>query len=106
DGEELSLAYVAWDSEIASTNVIGTVLSDIGYDVTLVQVENGPMWVAVASGKTDAIVAAWLPATHGDHYAKFEGEFEDLGVNLEGAKVGLIVPAYMEIDSIEDLIEE
>ncbi len=105
EGQELSLAYVAWDSEIASTNVIGTVLSDLGYDVTLVQVENGPMWEAVASGKTDAIVAAWLPATHGDHYEKYDGEFEDLGANLEGAKIGLVVPAYMDINSIEDLVE-
>jgi len=103
EGVEINIAYVAWDSEIASTNVIGTVLSDMGYDVTLVQVENGPMWVAVASGQTDAIVAAWLPATHGDQYEKYEGEFDDLGPNLEGAKVGLIVPAYMDINSIEDL---
>lgn len=105
DGVEINLAYVAWDSEIASTNVIGTVLSDMGYDVTLTQVENGPMWEAVSSGQTDAIVAAWLPGTHGDHYEKYEGEFDDLGPNLEGAKIGLVVPAYMEIDSIEDLVE-
>ncbi|WP_422485997.1 glycine betaine ABC transporter substrate-binding protein [Gudongella sp. DL1XJH-153] len=105
DGAEINVAYVAWDSEIASTNVIGTVLSDMGYDVTLTQVENGPMWEAVASGQTDAIVAAWLPGTHGDHYDKYESEFEDLGANLEGARIGLIVPAYMDINSIEDLVE-
>ncbi|WP_409228445.1 glycine betaine ABC transporter substrate-binding protein [Gudongella sp. SC589] len=105
DGVEINLAYVAWDSEIASTNVIGTVLSDMGFDVSLTQVENGPMWEAVASGQTDAIVAAWLPGTHGDHYEKYESEFEDLGANLEGARIGLVVPAYMEIDSIEDLVE-
>lgn len=106
DGQEISLAYVAWDTEIASTNVIGTVLSDLGFDVTLTQVENGPMWEAVASGNTDAIVAAWLPGTHGDHYEKFEAEIDDLGANLEGAAIGLVVPSYMDIDSIEDLIED
>ena len=105
DGVEINLAYVAWDSEIASTNVIGAVLSDMGYDVTLTQVENGPMWEAVASGQTDAIVAAWLPGTHGDHYDNYEGEFDDLGANLEGARIGLVVPAYLDINSIEDLVE-
>ncbi|MBK5261363.1 MAG: glycine/betaine ABC transporter [Peptostreptococcaceae bacterium] len=105
DGVEINLAYVAWDSEIASTNVIGKVLSDMGYDVTLTQVENGPMWEAVASGQTDAIVAAWLPSTHGDQYEKYKAEIDDLGANLEGAKIGLVVPAYMDIDSIEDLVE-
>lgn len=106
DGQEINLAYVAWDTEIASTNVIGTVLSDLGYDVSLTQVENGPMWEAVASAQTDAIVAAWLPGTHGDHYENFKAEIDDLGPNLEGAAIGLVVPAYMDIDSIEDLIEE
>lgn len=106
DGDEINLAYVAWDTEIASTNVVGAVLSDLGYDVTLTQVENGPMWEAVASGNTDAIVAAWLPATHADHYANFEDEVINLGPNLKGAAIGLIVPAYMDIDSIEDLAKK
>ncbi|HWJ78070.1 MAG TPA: glycine/betaine ABC transporter, partial [Niallia sp.] len=30
---------------------------------------------------------------------------EDLGTNLEGTKLGLVVPSYMDIDSIEDLKE-
>ena len=105
DGEPIRLAYVAWDTEIASTNVIGTVLEDMGYDVTLTQVEAGPMWASVASGDSDAIVAAWLPATHEKYLSDYQDQVEDLGPNLEGAKIGLVVPAYMEIDSIEDLAD-
>lgn len=105
DGEPIKLAYVAWDTEIASTNVIGTVLEDMGYDVTLTQVEAGPMWASIASGDSDAIVAAWLPATHEKYMADYKDQVEDLGPNLEGAKIGLVVPAYMEIDSIEDLAD-
>lgn len=102
-GDKITLGYVAWDSEIASTNVIGKVLEDLGYKVTMRQVEAGPMWTGVADGSLDAIVAAWLPSTHADYYEKYEGKFEDLGPNLEGTKLGLVVPAYMDIDSIEDL---
>jgi len=105
DGEPIKLAYVAWDTEIASTNVIGLVLEDMGYDVTLTQVEAGPMWAAVASGDADAIVAAWLPGTHAKYMEDYKDQVEDLGPNLEGAKIGLVVPAYMDIDSIEDLVE-
>ncbi len=105
EGEKIKLAYVAWDTEIASTNVIGLVLKDMGYDVTLTQVEAGPMWAAVASGDADAIVAAWLPGTHEKYMADYADQVEDLGPNLEGAKIGLVVPTYMEIDSIEDLVE-
>jgi len=103
DGEKVSLAYVAWDSEIASTNVVGHVLESIGYEVELVQLEAGPMFAAVASGDADALVAAWLPLTHADYVEEYGEDMESLGTNLEGAKTGLVVPSYVEADSIEDL---
>ena len=105
DGEKIEIAYVAWDSNIASTNVMTLVLEDMGFDVTTTQVEAGPMWTAVAGGDADASLAGWLPVTHKDYLADYEDEIEDLGPNLEGAKVGLVVPEYMDIDSIEDLQE-
>ncbi|MGG3561863.1 glycine betaine ABC transporter substrate-binding protein [Neobacillus rhizosphaerae] len=103
NGDKINIGYVAWDSEIASTNVIGKVLTELGYKVTLTQLEAGPMWTGVADGSLDAHVAGWLPSTHADYYEKYKGKFEDLGENLKGTKLGLVVPAYMDIDSIEDL---
>lgn len=105
DGDEIKLAYVAWDSEIASHNVMKLVLEDMGYDVTLVQVEAGPLWTAVADGSADASLAAWMPLTHKTYADKFEGDFEELGVNMTGVKIGLVVPTYMDITSVEDLKE-
>lgn len=105
DGEEIDLAYVAWDSEIASTNVVALVLESIGFDVTMTQVEAGPMWAAIAGGDADASLAAWLPITHKDYIDDYKDDLEDLGPNLEGAKIGLVVPTYMDINSIEDLQE-
>src|SRR5690606_8618344 len=102
-GEEIPLAYVAWDSEIASTHVVGAVLEDLGYNVKLVQLDAGPMFTAVAQGDADAMVAAWLPGTHAAYMEEYGDKLDDLGVNLEGAKIGLVVPHYMDIDSIEDL---
>ena len=104
NGAKLKLAYVAWDSEIASTHVVKQVLEEkLGYQAELMQVEAGPMWVGVANGDADASVAAWLPVTHADYYNEYKDKLVDLGPNLEGARIGLVVPAYMEIDSIEDL---
>ncbi len=103
DGDKIKLAYVAWDSEIASHNVMKIVLEDMGYKVTLTQVEAGPLWTAVADGSADASLAAWMPLTHETYAEKFEGKFEELGVNMEGVKIGLVVPQYMDINSIEDL---
>ncbi|WP_078553231.1 glycine betaine ABC transporter substrate-binding protein [Bacillus alkalicellulosilyticus] len=103
DGDAITLSFVAWDSEIASTHMIGKVLEDLGYNVTLTQLEPGPLWASIATGAADAMVSAWLPGTHAAYLADYEGDIVDLGVNLEGAKIGLVVPAYMDIDSIEDL---
>lgn len=104
DGKKLTLAYVAWDSEIASTNVVRQVLQDrLGMKAEMLQVEAGPMWAGVADGSADAMVAAWLPTTHQDYLDKYKDKVEDLGVNLKGTKLGLVVPSYMEIGSIADL---
>lgn len=103
-GDKLKLSYVAWDSEIASTNLLEYVLeSKLGYDVTALQVEAGPMWTGVASGDVDASPAAWLPLTHADYWAEYGDKLEDLGPNMTGVKTGLVVPAYVDINSIEDL---
>ncbi|WP_054956593.1 glycine betaine ABC transporter substrate-binding protein [Paenibacillus dakarensis] len=102
--KELKLSYVAWDSEIASTHLVQYVLENkLGYKVTALQVEAGPMWTGVANGDVDATVAAWLPLTHADYWNKYKEQVEDLGANMEGVKTGLVVPSYMNINSIEDL---
>jgi len=103
DGEEIELSYVEWDTEVSSSNVIKLALEDIGFDVTITPLDNAVMWQSVADGETDGMVAAWLPGTHGELYDEYKDELVDLGANLEGAKIGLVVPTYMDIDSIEDL---
>jgi len=102
--ETIELGYVLWDSEIASTHVVAAVLMDeLGYDVNLTSVDAGPMWTGVAQGDFDAIVAAWLPATHEAYWAEYGDRLVDLGPNLEGADIGWAVPAYVEVDSITEL---
>lgn len=104
DNSSVKLAYVAWDSEIASTNVVKEVLeSKLGVTVEMLQVDAGPMWAGIADGSADAMVAAWLPGTHASYLEKYGNDIIDAGVNLDGTKTGLAVPAYMDINSIEDL---
>ncbi len=100
----LKLTYVAWDSEIASTNVVAEVLRGLGYKVTIQAMEMQPMWASIATNAADAQVSAWLPTTSAKFYSDYQGQFVDLGANLKGARVGLAVPKYMKnINSIEDL---
>lgn len=105
NGDPFSLSFVAWDSELASTNVVRYVLSEkLGYEAEALQVEIGPMWLGVAQGDADAMVAAWLPVTHADFWDKYGSQVEDLGANMLDVRSGLAVPAYMEnVNSIADL---
>lgn len=104
--QEIKLAYVQWDSEVASTHVIAEVLKDQGYKVTLIPLDNAVMWESVARGESDAMVSAWLPNTHRAQYKQYRKELVNLGANLTGAKLGLVVPDYMRVDSIADLSTE
>jgi glycine betaine/proline transport system substrate-binding protein len=105
---EVDLVYVEWAREVAITHVAGEILSRMGYDVDITSVANAAMWASVASGDADAHLSAWLPSTHGMYYGP-EGEYtdqvEDLGVTYNDAKLGLVVPAYVEYDSIQEAAE-
>lgn len=103
----ITLSYVTWDTEIASTNVIAEVLRQAGYTVETMPLDNAIMWSSVATNEADAMVGAWLPNTHAPQYEQYGDQMEDLGPNLEGAITGLTVPTYMEdVNSIEDLSDE
>ena len=106
DEKDINLVYVEWDTEVASTNVVGEVLKDMGYNVTLTPLDNGVMWESIAKGEADAMVAAWLPKMHAPKMEQYKDDVMELGPNLEGARVGLVVPKYMEVDSIADLSDE
>jgi glycine betaine/proline transport system substrate-binding protein len=101
--QEVELAYVEWSSEVASTNVVRAVLEQLGYQVKITPVSAAAMWQAVGAGDADAMVAAWLPTTHGHYLDKVRDQVVDLGANLDGTKIGLVVPEYVSIDSISQL---
>ncbi|PAU76445.1 glycine betaine ABC transporter substrate-binding protein [Halomonas salipaludis] len=101
--DSVNLAYVEWASEVASTNVVRAVLEQAGYEVDMTSLSAAAMWQALSTGDADAIVAAWLPTTHAEYLERVGDDVEDLGPNLDGTKLGLVVPEYTDVDSIEDL---
>nr|WP_254059051.1 glycine betaine ABC transporter substrate-binding protein [Methanogenium sp. MK-MG] len=101
--KEVSIGYVLWDSEIASTNVVKKVYEQAGYDVELKAVDAGPLYQALADGKVDMSVSAWLPTTQANYWETYGDDIVLVGKNLEGAKIGLVVPSYVTIDSITEM---
>ncbi|WP_428909570.1 glycine betaine ABC transporter substrate-binding protein [Niallia sp. Krafla_26] len=103
NGESIEIVITPWDTERASGEVVKQVLEQHGFKVKVTPVDPAIMFEAIATGEGDASVAPWLPNTHKSFYEKHKDNVVDLGENLTGTRTGLVVPAYMDIDSIEDL---
>lgn len=105
-GKKVTLGYVEWDSEVASTNVLAEAMRQHGYNVTITPLDNAVNWQSVANKQVDGTVSAWLPNTHKDLYAKYKNDVDLLGPNLKGVKLGFVVPDYMDVNSIADLTNQ
>lgn len=102
-GETVEIVSTPWDSERSSSAVLKIAMEQKGFKVNVTDVDVAVMFESVANGDADATAAAWLPMTHKDFYSKYEDKLEDLGPNLTGAKIGLVVPEYVDLTSIEEL---
>ena len=76
---------------------------DLGYKVILKLADVNEVFSEIAEGKADAFLDVWVPSTHRHYLERYKGEFEDLGPNYKLARTGLVVPDYMEVNSIEEL---
>ncbi len=89
----LRLVYPEWSTEIASAHLFQAVLQErMGYRVQVDPVSVDKMWKQVATGEADILTGAWLPLTHRDYYTEYRDAVQDLGANLTGARIGLVVP--------------
>lgn len=104
--KNLTVAYVAWQSAVASNNVIKQVLQSVGYNVTLKQTTTGPMYAGVASGSADFMIDSWLPTTDASYWNKFKNQLVDVGVSVKKCPEGLVVPSYVKINSVKDLAQD
>ena len=100
----VKLVYVNWAEGVAMTSLAKVILEEkMGYDVEMTMADVAPIFTALANSDQDAFMDAWLPVTHESYMAEYGDNLEDLGNNFEDAKIGLIVPSYVAIDSIEEL---
>jgi glycine betaine/proline transport system substrate-binding protein len=102
----VNIVYVAWDSEIASSYVLKAVIENkLGYECEMLEVTLTSLWDSIAHKDQDVTVAAWLPSLQKKQRNKYKDKVINLGPNLEGTKIGLVVPDYVSINSINQLDE-
>ncbi|GAB6138074.1 glycine betaine ABC transporter substrate-binding protein [Halanaerobaculum tunisiense] len=104
--KKIELGYVQWASAEASTYLMQEVLDRAGYQAKISNLQPGAMYNGLAQGDIDSIVCAWLPKTHESYLEQYSDKLVDLGANFKNAKLGLVVPDYVDVDSIPELKEK
>ncbi|PWE00739.1 glycine betaine ABC transporter substrate-binding protein [Marinilabilia rubra] len=103
--EEVTLYYANWAETVAMTKITELALEDVGIPAKSMLLSPGPVFTALAQGDGDIFLEAWLPQTHAHYWERFGDKIDKVGVCLDYASTGLVVPKYVEIDSITQLNE-
>ncbi|QNK64650.1 glycine betaine ABC transporter substrate-binding protein [Pedobacter sp. PAMC26386] len=103
NNKKVTIAYVNWAEGVAMTQLSKVLLEKEGYKVELKNADVAPVFAAVAGGDADIFMDAWMPVTHKEYMDKFGPKLEVLGANYANARIGLVVPDYVKINSIEEL---
>lgn len=99
----VKILYPSWAEGVAMTHLAEYVLDNRGFTVETTLIEPGPLYAALSKGDADLTLDAWLPHTHKDYWKRFGNKLEVVGTAFDDASTGLVVPDYVEIDSIAEL---
>ncbi len=104
---EMNIVTVNWIEGMALTYMQEQILEDsMDMEVDVREVSGGGIaFSSVADGGRDYFNEAWLPTTHAGPWEKAKDDAQKLGYTYKGTSVGLTVPAYMDITSVEELPE-
>lgn len=94
---------VIWLECIANSHLCKVVLEEKGYKVNLTNVNVGPVFTSIAKGDADVFLEVWEPVTHKVYLDKFGDQLEKIEQIYPEGVIGLIVPSYVTINSIEEL---
>lgn len=100
---DVVMLYPNWADGIAITYLAKVILEDNGYSVSMKRLEPGPIYTSLSRGDTDVYMDAWLPYTHKDYWDKYGSKLDIIGTAFDDGSTGLVVPSYVEINSIEEL---
>jgi glycine betaine/proline transport system substrate-binding protein len=103
--EKVKILYAYWSASLAMVDVLETALEDVDIQVEAVPMENQFLWEKLANGEADITLEAILPNTHKDLWDQYGDRLIKIGKSYEENSYGLVVPAYVTVNSIEALKE-
>ena len=101
--KKISIAYANWAEGIAMTHLAKAILQEQGYDVKLLNADLAPIFTSLARKKADVFMDVWLPVTMSDYIEQYGDKLEIIGDIYDEARIGLVVPEYVTINSIDEL---
>lgn len=104
--DTLKIGTLNWAENIAVSHMWKQILEqEYGYQVELARVGKSVIFTGLASDDLDLSLEIWLPVTDKQFLAPHKEEIVVHDGWYEGTGLGLVVPSYVEIDTIPELGE-
>lgn len=100
--KSVHIGYVTWDEVTAATYLWQHILEEQGYTVELTQLEPAAVYAGVGQNDTDLYMGG-LRETHRDYWDRYGDNFEGVAEWYAPLRHGLVVPEYIDAETIEDL---
>lgn len=97
------IVYPNWAEGIALTHLAKIALEEKGLNIEIKRLEPGPIYASLSRGDADFCLDAWLPYTHQKYWEQYGDKLDVAGAIFGNGTTGLVVPSYVDINSIEEL---
>ncbi|WP_231443528.1 glycine betaine ABC transporter substrate-binding protein [Brevibacterium zhoupengii] len=107
DKGKLTIGYISsWTDSLSTAFLLEDQFEKLGFDVELESMsEAAIVYAGVANGDIDVYPSAWPERTHKKYMDEYGDKIEDLGTYFDEAKNTLVVPSYVDIDSMDELVD-
>lgn len=106
DGDEKTVIKIGkppYASDWPCCYIVKLVTEDLGYEAEFVEGDIGFMYTGLAEGDINLYPSCWIVNLHKTYKEKYGDKIEYAGIIYENAVSGIGAPAYVDIDSLEDL---
>ncbi|MEM5338382.1 glycine betaine ABC transporter substrate-binding protein [Paraburkholderia azotifigens] len=103
EDKSITIGVNNWAENIAVANMWKILLDEKGFKVQLQNADKALIYNSVAQGKIDLTFEVWLPAGDKPAFDKVKDRVVQIGPWFKEANLGLVVPDYVAVDSIDQL---
>lgn len=103
--ETINLGVTPYPQIEVITSILETAFEELGYGTERVEGDIGFMYLGMSQGDIDVYPDGWLPILHGNYIDKYGDKLEVGNTLYEQVTMGIVVPDYVEIDTIQELKE-